>query len=92
MSKKAYVYFVRCSDNTLYCGYTTNLKRRVDAHNNGKGAKYTRSRLPVRLVYYEAFESKEEAMGREWHIHHDSYFTKKKKEEMVRNFTEKKEM
>lgn len=86
MSKKAYVYFVRCSDNTLYCGYTTDLERRVNAHNSGKGAKYTRSRLPVCLVYFEEFNSKEEAMSREWHIHHDRGFTRKKKEQMIKDF------
>lgn len=91
MSKKAYVYFVRCIDSTLYCGYTTDLKRRVDAHNSGKGAKYTRSRLPVCLVYFEEFDSKEEAMSREWHIHHDKEFTRKKKEQMIKEFEKRKD-
>ncbi len=54
-----YVYILKCSDGTLYCGWTTDLKRRVDAHNNGKGAKYTRSRSPVELVYSEKYEEKE---------------------------------
>lgn len=85
-NKKAYVYFVRCSDSSLYCGYTTNLERRLKAHNSGKGAKYTSSRLPVSLVYFEEFDSKEEAMSREWHIHHDKEFTKQQKEEMVKTF------
>lgn len=81
-----YVYFLRCSDGTLYCGYTNNLEKRISAHNEGKGAKYTKTRLPVSLVYYEEFDNKVEAMSREWHIHHDSVYTKKKKEEMVRDF------
>lgn len=62
---KAYTYLLACGDGTLYAGYTTNLERRVAAHNAGKGAKYTRSRLPVRLVYFEEFEEKSAAMRRE---------------------------
>ena len=63
-----YTYILRCQDDTLYTGWTTDLEKRVETHNLGKGAKYTRTRLPVELVYYEAFDSKEEAMSREWHI------------------------
>ncbi len=63
-----YTYILECADGTLYCGWTTDLEKRVMKHNAGRGAKYTRSRLPVRLVYYEAFETKEEAMRREWNI------------------------
>ncbi len=53
-----YVYILRCSDDTLYCGWTTDLERRISAHNKGTGAKYTRSRRPVKLVYTESFEDK----------------------------------
>ena len=60
-----YTYILRCTDGTYYCGWTNNLDRRLKAHNEGKGAKYTRSRRPVALVYYEAFSTKEEAMRRE---------------------------
>ena len=63
-----YTYILRCQDDTLYTGWTTDLEKRVETHHLGKGAKYTRTRLPVELVYYEAFASKEEAMSREWHI------------------------
>lgn len=84
--KKAYVYFLRCSDNSLYCGYTTNLEKRLKNHNHGLGAKYTASRLPVSLVYYEEYSSIPEAMSREWHIHHDKEFTKQRKEKMVDDF------
>ena len=63
-----YTYILRCQDDTLYTGWTTDLEKRVETHDLGKGAKYTRTRLPVELVYYEAFASKEEAMSREWHI------------------------
>ena len=63
-----YTYIVRCSDGSLYTGWTNDLEKRIKAHNEGKGAKYTKSRRPVELVYYEAFEKKEEAMSREWAI------------------------
>jgi putative endonuclease len=61
-------YILRCSDGSLYTGWTNDLKKRLETHNAGLGGKYTRSRLPVELVYYEVFDSKEEAMSREWHI------------------------
>ena len=63
-----YTYLLECSDGTLYCGWTNDLERRVKAHNAGKGAKYTKSRRPVELVYFEAFSTKQEAMRREWEI------------------------
>lgn len=68
---KHYTYILRCNDGTLYTGYTNDLDKRVKAHNEGKGAKYTRSRSPVVLVYHEVFDTKKEAMSREWHIKHD---------------------
>lgn len=63
-----YTYIVRCSDGTLYTGWTNDLEKRIRAHNEGRGAKYTRSRRPVTLVYKEVFETKEEAMSRECQI------------------------
>ena len=63
--KAHYVYILRCYDGSLYTGWTTDLKQRVKAHNEGKGAKYTRSRRPVELVYHEEFETKSEALKRE---------------------------
>lgn len=63
-----YVYIVRCADQTLYTGWTNDLKRRVAAHNNGQGAKYTRARRPVELVYAEACRDKGSALRREWQI------------------------
>lgn len=63
-----YVYIVKCSDGTLYTGWTTDLNRRIAAHNAGKGAKYTKPRLPVTLVYCEKWETKELAMQREYEI------------------------
>ena len=61
----AYTYVLRCADGTFYTGWTTDLERRVAAHNAGKGAKYTRSRRPVVLCHWEAFATREEAMRRE---------------------------
>lgn len=63
-----YTYIVRCKDDTLYCGWTNNLEKRIASHNAGTGAKYTKSRHPVELVYYEIFDTKEEAMRREYAI------------------------
>ena len=63
-----YVYIVRCSDGTLYTGWTNNLELRIQAHNEGRGAKYTRARRPVELVYSETAPSKSEAMKRECEI------------------------
>ena len=63
-----YVYILRCADGTLYCGWTTDLEARLATHNSGKGAKYTRSRRTVELVYSEAYEDRHDALSREWHI------------------------
>ena len=64
-----YVYILECADKTLYTGYTTNLDKRVIAHNTAKtAAKYTKVRRPVHLLYSEAFETKSEALKREWAI------------------------
>ncbi len=63
-----YVYIVRCQDNTLYTGYTTDIDRRIAEHNQGIGAKYTRGRLPVSLEYVEEYQSKSQALSREYEI------------------------
>ncbi len=68
MDKQWYVYMLRCKDGTLYTGMTDDLSRRLAAHNAGKGAKYTRGRGPVELVYYEELETKVEACRREYQI------------------------
>jgi len=65
---KSFVYIVECTDKTLYTGWTTNIEARIETHNAGTGAKYTRGRGPVKLVYSEAFETKQEAMRREAEI------------------------
>ncbi len=66
--KKNVVYIVECADHTLYTGWTNDIEKRIRSHNSGRGAKYTRGRLPVTLVYLESFETKEEAMSREFFI------------------------
>ena len=66
--KMWYVYLLRCRDNTLYAGMTDNLPKRIQAHNEGKGAKYTRGRGPVALVHYEELESRSAALKREAEI------------------------
>ena len=68
MSEENYTYILECADGTLYCGWTNHLKERVAAHNDGKGAKYTKNRRPVVLKYYETFSTKQEAMRREWAV------------------------
>lgn len=75
-----YTYLLECSDGTLYCGWTNDLEKRVKAHNSGRGAKYTKPRRPVRLVWYETFETKEEAMSREVKV---KQLSRKQKDELV---------
>lgn len=74
-------YLLRCADGTLYCGWTNHLGRRLEAHNAGKGAKYTKSRRPVELVYHEVFATKREAMVREAAI---KKLSRKEKERLIR--------
>lgn len=62
---KSYMYVLKCADNTLYTGYTTDIDRRLKTHNAGKGAKYTKTRLPVELIYFETFDDKSSAMKAE---------------------------
>ncbi len=80
-----YTYIVRCADGSLYTGWTTDLDRRMAAHNAGTGAKYTRSRGPVTLVYHESFETREEALRRECAI------KKLRREEKLRLIQEEKQ-
>lgn len=77
-----YTYIVKCSDGSLYTGWTNNLEKRMKAHNDGKGAKYTKTRRPVELVYYEHFATKEEAMSREYHI---KQLTRTQKIDLIKN-------
>ncbi len=77
-----YVYLLRCEVGSLYCGWTTDLEARLTMHNSGRGAKYTRSRLPVELVYTEAYEDRHDALSWEWHIKRMSHT---EKERMIGN-------
>ena len=61
-------YMLRCADGSLYTGWTNDLEKRLRTHSAGRGGRYTRSRLPVTLVYVEECATRQEAMSREWHI------------------------
>ena len=65
-NSKHYFYVLECNDKSLYAGYTNNLDKRIAVHNAGKGAKYTRARGPVTCVYYEIFDTKQQAMSAEY--------------------------
>ena len=65
METKAYMYVLECTDGTLYTGYSTDVQKRLAVHNAGKGAKYTRARLPVKLLYQEEYPDKSSAMSAE---------------------------
>lgn len=82
-----YVYIVKCSDNTFYTGWTNNLEKRIEAHSNGTGAKYTKGRGPVELVYVEEFKDKKEAMRREYAI---KQYSRRKKEILINTNYEQK--
>jgi len=82
MPAKYYFYILRCRDNTLYCGQTNDLEKRLKQHNedNKKGAKYTKGRRPVALVYSEKYSTLQEAMKREWQV---KKWTKAKKQALI---------
>ncbi|AOV06325.1 GIY-YIG nuclease family protein [Sporosarcina ureilytica] len=73
-------YVLECNDGSFYAGYTNDLERRVHVHNEGKGAKYTRAKLPVHCIYYEAYETKREAMQAEYHF---KQLSRKQKEKHI---------
>ena len=81
----ACTYMLQCSDDSLYTGYTTDLQHRVMVHSQGKASKCTRAKLPVKLVYFEEFATKEEAQSREWHIKH---FTRDQKLKLLETLDE----
>ena len=81
-----YAYLVRCSDNSLYAGWTNDIEKRVKAHNDGNGARYTRRRRPVTLAYLEEFDTKSEAMKREAAL---KKMTHRQKEELVAGWENK---
>ena len=77
-----HVYVLRCADDSLYTGYTTDVERRVAEHDSGEGAKYTRGRTPVELVHVESFDSQSAAMSREYEI---KQLSRSEKESLVEN-------
>lgn len=82
MIKLCYVYILKCSDNTLYTGWTVNLEKRLKTHQKGKGAKYTRSRLPVQLVHFEKYHDRRTAQRREYCI---KQLTRREKLQLINN-------
>ena len=76
-----YTYILKCQDGSFYTGWTNDLEKRIQAHNAGKGAKYTKNRRPVKLIYWEEYETKSEAMKREYAIKHMS---RQEKEKLVK--------
>ncbi len=78
-----YVYIIKCGDGSLYTGWTNDLEKRFKSHCQGKGAKYTRGRGPLELVYYETFEDKREAMKREYAI---KQMKRQQKEKLIEGF------
>ena len=76
-----YTYILKYKDDSLYTGWTNDLKKRITSHNAGKGAKYTKARRPVELVYYEEFQTREEAMKREYAI---KQLSRKEKEALIK--------
>lgn len=77
---------LRCKDSTIYSGYTVDIEKRLETHNSGKGAKYTRTRRPVTLAYYEEFETKTDALKREREF---KKYTHKEKEEIINKYSNK---
>ncbi|MGN0955418.1 GIY-YIG nuclease family protein [Dialister sp.] len=87
--RQYFTYMVRCADGTLYTGFTVDdLEKRIRTHNSGKGARYTRSRLPVELVWYRRFSTEHEARSLEWHMKRK---TRKEKEALAASFGKDKE-
>lgn len=76
-----YTYILQCADGSLYTGWTNDLKRRISAHNAGTASKYTKTRRPVKMVYHETFDTKQEAMRREYAI---KQLSRKEKLDLIR--------
>lgn len=83
-----WVYILECSDQTLYTGWTTNVENRIARHNLGKGAKYTSSRYPVTLKYVESYQTKREALKREYEI---KQLSRKEKLNLINIFIQAKD-
>ena len=78
---KYYLYILKTVDNTLYCGIARDVIARFNEHLSGKGAKYTKGRGPVELVYYEKYEDKSTAMRREWEM---KQLSRREKERIIK--------
>lgn len=87
MTGNSYAYMLECSDGTLYSGYTTDIEKRLKNHNAGKGSKYTRARLPVKLVYLEECEDKSSAMSRECQL---KKLNRKRKLQLISEYQNRK--
>jgi putative endonuclease len=83
-----YFYVLECADGSFYGGYSVDVVRRVQQHNSGKGAKYTRSRTPVKLIYFECFQTKREAMQAEYQF---KQLTRKKKEAFLKENSQREQ-
>ena len=82
MDKKWFVYLLRCGDGSLYCGITDDVQRRLEAHRSGKGAKYTRGRAPLELVYQQTCGTHSQALKRELEI---KALKREEKEQLIRS-------
>jgi putative endonuclease len=80
-----YFYVLECRDESLYAGYTNNLEKRIKMHNTGKGAKYTKARGPVKCIYFETYETKQQAMSAEYAF---KQLTRTKKFDYMRRATD----
>lgn len=76
-----FTYIALCADNTLYTGYTNDIQSREDTHNQGKGAKYTKARLPIKIVHVEEFQTRSQAMKREYVI---KQLSKSQKQKLIK--------
>lgn len=79
--KKFFTYILECGDKSYYCGYTNNLEKRIETHQSGKGGRYTRTHLPIKLIYFETFNERKDAMQRELEI---KKFSRSKKELLIK--------
>lgn len=86
--KRYYVYILRCRDGSFYTGYTNDLERRIEEHNNGRGGRYTRGRFPVELVHSERYPTRKKAINRELEI---KKFSRKTKRELIKGYDSKTE-
>ena len=86
---KNVTYILKCSDNSLYTGWTNDIMHRLKMHNEGKGAKYTRGRGPVELVYLEEFDTKQEALSKEAKI---KRLTRKEKLLLIENYQQEQRL